>query len=474
MSKIEVDAIDKQSGSTLTLGGSGTAVTLASGATQTGFGRSGSVNWDTTPKTATFTGVSGNGYFVNTTAGVVTANLPASPSAGDIVSISDYANTSITNNITVARNGSNIEGSASDLTIENNGIALTFIYVDGTRGWKVVNAGKEADKSGIVYMQAGGGTVTTCGNYKIHTFTGPGTFTVCEVGDIGTVEYLVVAGGGGGGAGCGGGGGGGAGGFRFYANPTCNPQSGPGAPRNGPAAIPVSVTSYPITVGAGGTGGTVTGPSCGTCGSNGNNSVFSTITSTAGGGAGSGNQPACVSTGNPGGSGGGNARNRGSAGSGNTPPVSPPQGSNGGGNSPAPTSAAAGGGGAMAVGQNANAPGGSPQVGGNGGAGAGITGFGSGNGECSSCVQYFSGGGGGATYQGCSATPTPNGIGGLGGGGNGALSSSLPAPEIAAGTGEAGTANTGGGGGGGSEVGGTDLPGANGGSGIVVIRYKFQ
>ena len=52
MSKIEVDAIDKQSGSTLTLGGSGTAVTLACGATQSGFGRSGSVNWQTSIKTA--------------------------------------------------------------------------------------------------------------------------------------------------------------------------------------------------------------------------------------------------------------------------------------------------------------------------------------------------------------------------------------------------------------------------------------
>jgi len=47
MSKIEVDAIDKQSGSTLTLGGSGTAVTLASGATQSGFGRTGTVDWQT-------------------------------------------------------------------------------------------------------------------------------------------------------------------------------------------------------------------------------------------------------------------------------------------------------------------------------------------------------------------------------------------------------------------------------------------
>jgi len=135
MSKIEVDAIDKQSGSTLTLGGSGTAVTLACGATQTGFGRSGSVNWDTTPKTATFTGVSGNGYFVNTTAGVVTANLPASPSAGDIMAVVDYAGTSDTNNITVGRNGSNINGSGSDLVVSTNASAFTLVYVNATRGW---------------------------------------------------------------------------------------------------------------------------------------------------------------------------------------------------------------------------------------------------------------------------------------------------------------------------------------------------
>ena len=60
MSKIEVNEIVKQSGSTLTLGGSGTAVTLGSGATQSGFGRTGTVDWDTTPKTATFTAVSGD------------------------------------------------------------------------------------------------------------------------------------------------------------------------------------------------------------------------------------------------------------------------------------------------------------------------------------------------------------------------------------------------------------------------------
>ena len=60
MSKIEVDVIDKQSGSTLTLGGSGTAVTLACGATQSGFGRTGTVDWQTSIKTATFTAANGD------------------------------------------------------------------------------------------------------------------------------------------------------------------------------------------------------------------------------------------------------------------------------------------------------------------------------------------------------------------------------------------------------------------------------
>ena len=51
------------------------------------------------------------------------------------------------------------------------------------------------------FIAATGGTITTCGDYKIHTFTGPGTFT-CSVQVIlqdQSVDYLVVAGGGGGG-----------------------------------------------------------------------------------------------------------------------------------------------------------------------------------------------------------------------------------------------------------------------------------
>ena len=65
MSKIEVNQISSQCGSTLTVGQSGDTVTLASGATQSGFGRTGTVDWQTTPKTGDFTGANGEGYFVN-------------------------------------------------------------------------------------------------------------------------------------------------------------------------------------------------------------------------------------------------------------------------------------------------------------------------------------------------------------------------------------------------------------------------
>ena len=72
-STIKVNKIEKESGSTLTLGGPGTAITLACGATQTGFGRTGTVDWQTSSvKTATFTAANGEGYFCNTAGGAFT------------------------------------------------------------------------------------------------------------------------------------------------------------------------------------------------------------------------------------------------------------------------------------------------------------------------------------------------------------------------------------------------------------------
>jgi hypothetical protein len=459
MSKIEVNAVEPQCGNTLTLGASGDTITIPSGATitnngtQTGFGRTGTVDWDTTAKTTSFTAVSGNGYFVNTTSGAITVTLPASPSAGDIVAIADYTNTFATNNVTVGRNSEPIGGIAADATLSTDGLSVTFVYVDGTEGWKNVNDAT-SNTTGNPFLVATGGTVTTCGNCKIHTFTGPGTFTVCKVSctpSHNTVSYLVVAGGASGGYNYAGGGGG-AGGFREVKTPitpyTASPKCGyPSAPNR----VTVTATAFPITVGA---GGSASPGGSGRNGCNGSNSVFSTITAAGGGGGGSGcGSPTNrgVNGGSGGGGGGYCASNPAPGGTGNTPPVSPSQGNNGGSNSTtAPDYGSGGGGGATQAGANGLGTGSGS---GNGGAGATTNISGSPTG-------YAGGGGGGATPTG------PKGSGGTGGGGNGGEGGGDTAP--------AGTANTGGGGGGGGySPGGLGNQGG-GGSGIVIIRYKYK
>jgi hypothetical protein len=442
---IKVDNLQNQCGAniinenagTITIGASGDTITLACGASQTGFGRTGTVDWDTTAKTASFTAVSGNGYFVNTTSGAITVTLPAG-SAGDIVGISDYASTFQTNNVTIAPNGSdNINGANESATLSTQGIAVSLVYVDATRGWKSVT-GSDNDTTGTPpFIVATGGTITTCGDYRIHTFTGPGTFCVSAAsGPTAIADYLVVAGGGGGG-GCGYAGGGGAGGYR---ESHCATTSGSytASPLATPISLPVSVQGYPITVGSSGAGGTPGAPQPGT---NGSNSIFSTITS-AGGGGGGGED----GTANPGGSGGGSTYGA-SGGVGNVPPVSPPQG-NDGGSTPtgAPTNYnVSGGGGAGAAGASAT-----PTTSGNGGNGV--------TSSINTTPTTRAGGGGGGTGD-----SDDIGSGGTGGGGAGGGTPN--------GTGSAGTINTGGGGGGGGR---NDGSGGAGGSGIVIIRYKFQ
>ena len=277
MSKIEVNEIVKSSGSTLTIGGCGTAVTLGTGATQSGFGRSGSVNWQTTKKTTAFTAVSGEGYFVDTAAsGAVTMTLPSSPSAGAIVAVKDYNGNFATANLTIGRNGSPINGgSSSDVTIDTSGSSLVLVYIDSTQGW-VATQDDSSTFAGENFMIASGGTITTSGNCKIHTFSSPGTFTVCSVSATATnniISYMIVAGGGGGGGGAGSGfcaGGGGAGGFRETKSPATTYTASPldGYPSS-PNRVTVSAQGYPIVVGAGGAGapGTCNGAPAGTDGS---------------------------------------------------------------------------------------------------------------------------------------------------------------------------------------------------------------
>ena len=166
MSKIEVDAIDKQSGSTLTLGGSGTAVTLACGATQSGFGRTGTVDWQTgSIKTTDFTAVNTQGFFVDTNSGAVNATLPAG-SAGAIISFQDYRNTFDNNSLTITPNGTDkINGGAGGGVIQlaTKGEGVTLLYIDSTVGWRSVQDNNFSDIS-AEFIIATGGTETTCAN----------------------------------------------------------------------------------------------------------------------------------------------------------------------------------------------------------------------------------------------------------------------------------------------------------------------
>ena len=462
-SKIKVDNINKVSddsniinkcGTTITLGASGDSINLASGASQTGFGRTGTVDWITTPKVtgdSPITAVTGKGYFLNTTAGTITVNLPAG-AAGSIVSVSDYAGTWQTYNVTVTPNGSEkIGGANANVNLNTEGQSVTWVYVDAVQGW-VNTMDSTSNVRGNPYMIAAVSgtcnTITTCGLYSMAKFVNPGCFTVSQVHPCAAnnlVSYLVVGGGGGGGDS--GAGGGGAGGYRELKSPSTPYTASPieGYP-NAPNRITVTATAYPIAVGGGGAGGN---PDVGTSGVN---SSFSTIIAAGGGGGGSrsGGAPPSPSprAGLPGGSGGGGGGTCGPTpdplgGNGNDPATTPAQGQSGGKGKSSGNHQGGGGGGAIGAGSDGDT---SPDTGGNGGGGATT--------EITFAPVAYGGGGGGGNQG-----PTA-GTGGAGGGGNGGLP---------AGGQQAGTINTGGGGGG---DGFSPGAGGAGGSGIVIIRYR--
>lgn len=290
---------------------------------------------------------------------------------------------------------------------------------------------------GITRVPAGakatGGVIYDDASYWYHVFNASGTFTPTQ--NL-TVEYLVIAGGGGGGsgvtdvdggaAGAGGGGGG-------YRSSISGESSGGGASAESALSL-TSGTNYTVTVGAGGSGGA----NANTNGTKGGDSTFSTITSSGGG---VGQSRFGGSTNINGGSGGG-ISDGGTPGTGTTN-----QGyAGGGGGGTGTTRSAAGGGGAGSVGGNSVAT----HVAGNGGSGvsSSVTG---------SSVSRAGGGGGG--------------LGGTSGGNAGTASAGGGAGGARGTAGTAGTANTGGGAGGSGAGTGSSPAGANGGSGIVIVRY---
>jgi len=353
MSKIEVDAIEPQSGTDLTIGASGDTITIPSGATLTNSGTAAGfgISWQSDIKTSAFTAVAGEGYWINTTSAAVTVTLPASASVGDQIILVDYDRTWGTNNLTINRNGLNYQGGTENPVYDTNGQTVNIVYSGATNGWIPISDDDVADE----------GTLPPY-----------------------STDFLVIAGGGSGGGLAGGGGG--AGGYRT------STQS-------------VNVgTVITVTVGDGAAARAANGPEDGNSGSNSSisGSGLTTITS-AGGGYGT---SYAGTSGGDGGSGGGGGGGAGTipGGSGNTPSTSPSQGNNGGsGVYIASGRTSGGGGGAGAVGGNGDGS----NTSGDGGDGlaSSITG--------SSVTRA---GGGGGSMNGTGATYGTGGSGGGGDG----------------------------------------------------------
>ena len=345
----------------------------------------GSLAWQSV-QTGNFTAVAGNAYPVNTTSGAVTVTLPASPTAGQAVQITDYAGTFKTNVCTINPNGGKIASSTANVILTLNRSSYAFVYIDSTQGWIAY--------SGLT--------------------TSPLTYTVA---------YLVAAGGaGGGGSAVNGGGAGGGGAGGLLAN---NVSLNPGI-------------VYTVIVGAGGTGGAGASVPTNGVASSISGSTISTISTTGGGYGGYWPNNVVSSAAASGGSGGGAAGT--ASGTATGAAGTSGQGFKGGDSTALSSGGTSGGGGgSSAVGQNAVSSGvagaggagtassitgssityaggggggmytgGTSGAGGSGGGGAGRTGGGT-----ATAGTANTGGGGG----GCGATAVATGTGGAGGSG---------------------------------------------------------
>jgi hypothetical protein len=321
------------------------------------------ISWQAV-QTSNFNAVVGDGYPVNTTSGAITATLPASPSAGNIVMFLDYAGTFGTNNLTIANNGNNINGIASNVVITTNRESIGLVYIDATQGWIPYDGFNTMTPKSAVY----------------------------------SVQYLVVAGGGGG---------------------NSPGPGGAGGLLQGTSTLNAS-TVYTITVGGGGAGASSGNA---TTGSNSvlSGSGFSTVTA-LGGGFGA----AYPNTGGSGGSGGGgtNGNNPGSGtggqgnagGSGSTSGTGAAGGGGGAGAVGVAGTSGVGGNGGIGVASSITGTS-TFYAGGGGGATGGSTQGSGGTGGGGAAVASGTGGAGTANTGGGGGGSQTGGSGGVGGSG---------------------------------------------------------
>ena len=138
----------------------------------------------------------GKGFFVNTTAGAITIELPSSAEAGDQIILIDYARTWGTNAITIDSNGLNFQGAGDSYTVDYDtaGQSLNLVYSGATIGWTpssdIVNALEPVapivKKAIFAYGQESGGVVSTANLISDQGVIGS------NVTGVGTARYSPV------------------------------------------------------------------------------------------------------------------------------------------------------------------------------------------------------------------------------------------------------------------------------------------
>ena len=186
------------------LANSSFTINTPSGATSLSLGASTSIipflDWQAVTVadgSTTLSATAGKGYFLDTNTGVIEVFLPTSPNRGDTIGLVDYSGTFATNQLIINTGGNLIDStSGPDFKVNTNNSIVELVYVDVNKGWQVIlnqAAGTTPDsafESGggydtVTYINATGGTVTTSGNDRIHTFTCDGCFVISSVVNAG-------------------------------------------------------------------------------------------------------------------------------------------------------------------------------------------------------------------------------------------------------------------------------------------------